>query len=136
MLNILSPKKCEFDKNNFIKLKDFDNYEIYQKLSYVPIINLGIKNDEYLIPDEINRKNPELIEIDIKNFEEDGYLYFNEIYSAYWNVYVNSKKAELINNDGFMSVKINKGNSQVVFIFDNRDLNQNIKSLNKFLTND
>ena len=127
---------CEFDKNNFIKLKDFDNYEIYQKLSYVPIINLGIKNDEYLIPDEINRKNPELIEINIKNFEEDGYLYFNEIYSAYWNVYINSKKAELINNDGFMSVKINKGDSQVIFIFDNRDLNQNIKSLNKFLTND
>ena len=95
-----------------------------------------IKNDEYLIPYEINRKNPELIEIDIKNFEEDGYLYFNEIYSAYWNVYVNSKKAELINNDGFMSVKINKGNSEVIFIFDNRDLNQNIKSLNKFLTND
>ena len=127
---------CEFDKNGFIKIKDFDNYEIYQKLSHVPIINLGIKNDEYLIPDEINRKNPELIEINIKNFEEDGYLYFNEIYSAYWNVYINSKKAELINNDGFMSVKINKGNSQVIFIFDNRDLNLNIKSLNKFLTND
>ena len=35
-----------------------------------------------------------------------------------------------------MSVKINKGNSQVILIFDNRDLNQNIKSLNKFLTND
>ena len=79
-------------------------------------INLYFSEDFLKSFDLLEKK---IEEINIKNFEEDGYLYFNEIYSAYWNVYINSKKAELINNDGFMSVKINKGNSQVIFIFDN-----------------
>ena len=109
---------------------------VYRNADVEPIIHLGKKNGKYIIPNEIKRINPELVEITINNFKGNGYLYFNEIYSGYWNAYVDSKKVNLLNNEGFMLVKISEGDNKIILEFNNKNLQQNIEFLIQFLKDD
>ena len=133
---IANNKNCEFEKLSLEKILETNELSVYRNADVEPIIHLGKKNGKYIIPNEIKRINPELVEITINNFKGNGYLYFNEIYSGYWNAYVDSKKVNLLNNEGFMLVKISEGNNKVILEFDNRNLQQNIKFLIQFIKDD
>lgn len=127
---------CDFNKDGFSKIKEFDNYEIYQREFFRPIIHTEFQNNKYIVPKKIERVSPELIHVDIVNQEEEGILYFNEIYSIYWSAYVNSEQVDVINNDGFMSIKIDEGDSNVIFVFDNKNFTLGLESIREFLNND
>ena len=81
---ILNSGDCEFDKSNFTLVDKFDNHEVYRKNSYKPIIFFETENKKIIVPDKIERINPELINVEIYVLESNGQLNFNEIYSEYW----------------------------------------------------
>ena len=133
---ILNSGDCEFDKSNFTLVDKFDNHEVYRKNSYKPIIFFETENKKIIVPDKIERINPELIKVEIYDLESNGQLNFNEIYSEYWGALVNSETVQVMNKDGFMSVEVKKGKNVVFFEFNNKRLDLNMKLLSEFITND
>ena len=123
---------CEFDKSNLIKIDEFNNYEIYQNLDVEPIIHLGQKNNSFITPDNIERINPELIRVEIKENDAEETLYINEIYSQFWQASINNTDVQINNNNGFMSINLIPGDNEVVLRFNNKNLNTNLKSLISF----
>jgi len=123
--------KCDFDKTNLTKVFNKEELTIFRVNDFEPIIHQGYINGQYVIPNNINRVNPEYIEINLNNSNSE-YLFFNETYSMYWDAVVDEKQVEIINNRGFMSIKIKGQNKEVLLKFNNKDFYKNITSIKNY----
>ena len=85
-----------------------------------------------MTPDNIERINPELIRVEIKENDAEETLYINEIYSQFWQASINNEDVQINNNNGFMSINLVPGDNEVVLRFNNKNLNTNLKSLISF----
>jgi uncharacterized membrane protein YfhO len=129
---IVKINECEFDMTNLIKVDQFGDYRIFKNIDVEPIIHIGKNKAEYIIPASINRLNPESIEILIDN-NLANYLYVNEIYSNSWSAKNNGEKVEILNNDGFMKIKLQQGKNHVLLNFNNKNIVKNFEELVHFL---
>ena len=130
---VIVPKDCNINHKNLIQIKELDNYFLYKNNKNEPIINLGITNGEYVIPFIIDRNNHVEIYIETSEDNSNEFLYFNEIYNQSWSAKVNGINSIVINNDGFMKIKINKGANKIIFNFNNKDFSKHLNSLKEFL---
>ncbi len=129
---IVKINECKFDMTNLTKVDQFGDYRIFKNLDVEPIIHIGRNKSDYLIPDSINRLNPESIEIFIDN-NRANYLYVNEIYSNSWSAKNNGESVEILNNNGFMKIKLQQGKNDILLIFNNKNIVKNFEELVRFL---
>jgi len=130
---VIVPKNCDIKTNQLFLVRELDEYFLYQNSKNEPIINLGIANGKYTVPFIVDRISHVEIYIETSQKNTSEYLYFNEIYNHSWSAQVNGQESEVVNNDGFMKVKIKKGENEVIFKFNNKVLSRNFESLGKFL---
>ena len=130
---VIIPKGCDIKNNQLLLIKELDKYFLYQNDKNEPIINLGFTNGKYITPFIIDRISHTEIYIETSENNTKEYLYFNEIYNHSWSAQVNGKDSTVINNGGFMKVKIKKGENEVIFNFNNKILSKNLDSLKEFL---
>ena len=130
---VIVPKDCDIKSNQLFLVQELDEYFLYQNSKNEPIINLGITNGKYTVPFVVDRISHIEIYIETSQKNTSEYLYFNEIYNHSWSAQVNGQESAVVNNDGFMKVKIKKGENEIIFKFNNKVLSRNLESLGKFL---
>lgn len=93
----------DIDKNNLHKITYDDYINDYKKLNKNENIDFEINNDGFMAN---------------VNSQRDNLILFTVPYDKGWSAYVNGKQINIEEvSNGFMAIKINKGNNKIVFKF-------------------